>query len=111
MVLATPVTLKSDKYLTLKKRVATDIKVVEPDCSNWATKIEKGEFSEADLTPIIDLAETEVVDEVVLGCTHYLDIDHILRAKLSTKIKIVEPIAAVARRLNFIMNEIRLNLC
>jgi glutamate racemase len=103
MVLATPVTLKSAKYLTLKKRVAADVKVIEPDCSNWAVKIEKDEFSEADLTPIIDLAETEAVDEIVLGCTHYLAVDHILRAKLPAKVKIVEPIAAVARRLNFML--------
>ncbi|MCL2280621.1 aspartate/glutamate racemase family protein [Candidatus Saccharibacteria bacterium] len=105
MVLATPATLKSTKYLTLKKRFAADVTVVEPDCSTWAEKIENDKFDEIiDLAPVINAARCEKVDEVVLGCTHYLAIENDLRKKLSPNIKIIEPIAAVARRLDEIIH-------
>lgn len=103
IVLATPATLKSTRYLSLKKRFADDTKVIEPDCGNWADKIERGEFTEDDLDPVIELARQEKVDEIVLGCTHYLAIEKTLRDELP-KIEIVEPVAAVARRLTTLKN-------
>jgi len=106
MVLATPATLKSTKYLTLKERFAEGVTVIEPDCSTWALKIENGKFSVADLDPIIELACNEKIDAIVLGCTHYLGIENDLRKKLPPNIEVVEPVAAVARRLEQIIHEL-----
>ncbi|MCL2174309.1 aspartate/glutamate racemase family protein [Candidatus Saccharibacteria bacterium] len=103
IVLATPATLQSAKYLALKKRFAKNVTVIEPDCSTWAAKIENGEFREEDLLPVLDLARREQVDKIVLGCTHYLDIENDLRRKLPPTIAVIEPIAAIARRLDDIM--------
>ena len=106
MVLATPATLKSTKYLTLKERFAGGVTVIEPDCSTWALKIENGEFSAADLDPIVELARNEKIDAIVLGCTHYLGVENDLRKKLPPNIEVVEPVAAVARRLDQIIHEL-----
>ena len=72
MVLATPATLASRRYQQLKDRFADDKRIIEPDCSSWAWKIENNKFQPSDLTPIVKLAITNKVDQVVLGCTHYL---------------------------------------
>lgn len=106
MVLATPATLQSAEYLRLKKRFARELTVVEPDCAIWAEKIENGEFSDADLAPVVDLAQRENVDEIVLGCTHYLAAEEKLRQKLPN-VEIVEPVAAVARQLAEIIHELK----
>ncbi|MCL2451777.1 aspartate/glutamate racemase family protein [Candidatus Saccharibacteria bacterium] len=106
MVLATPTTLKSAKYLALKKRYADGIKVIEPDCSTWALKIENDESMAADLAAVVELAQRENVDEIVLGCTHYLAIEKDLRANLPSNIAIVEPIAAIARRLTDVIRDL-----
>jgi glutamate racemase len=107
IVLATPVTLRSAKYLALKKRFASDVEVIEPDCSTWASKIENNEFETTDLAPIIEIAQRENVDKIVLGCTHYLAIEDDLRAILPSKIVVVEPIAAIARRLDSIIHSLQ----
>ena len=107
MVLATPATLRSNKYQNLKQRVASGVTVIEPDCSTWASKIENGQFSNQDLEPIVALANEEQVDEIVLGCTHYLDVEQELRNTLPPTVKIVEPVAAVARRLEAVINELK----
>lgn len=102
MVLATKSTLNSNKYLTLKQRWAKNNQVIEPDCSDWAEKIEQGNFSEYDLTPIIDQAKAERIEEIVLGCTHYLAIEDDIKRALPS-VKIQAPITGVARRLKEIM--------
>lgn len=102
MVLATDSTLHSNKYVVLKQRWAKNSQVIEPDCSTWAEKIEQGVFSKNDLMPIIDQATTEGVDEIVLGCTHYLAIEKDIKQALP-KVKIQAPINSVARRLKEIM--------
>ncbi len=102
MVLATPATLNSAKYLALKKRFAPDTTVIEPDCSPWAQKIENDEFTDEDLTPVIELAITENIDNLVLGCTHYLALKEKLQRALPN-VKIQEPVDGVARRLKEII--------
>ena len=52
--------------------------------------------------PIIDQARAEGVNEIVLGCTHYLAIENDIKQALP-KVKIQAPINSVARRLKEIM--------
>lgn len=102
MVLATDSTLRSNKYIMLKRRWAGNSQIIEPNCSTWAEKIEQGTFSKNDLMPIIDQARAEGVNEIVLGCTHYLAIENDIKQALP-KVKIQAPINSVARRLKEIM--------
>ncbi len=45
-VCATPTTLASERYNYLKRTYASDITVLEPDCSMWAKLIEQSEINE-----------------------------------------------------------------
>jgi glutamate racemase len=102
MVLATPFTLSSEKYRALKKRYCKGINVIEPDCSKWAEKIENGMFTDEDLEIVVREARNRNVDEIVLGCTHYLAIEENLRRVLPN-VRIETPILGVANRLKEIM--------
>ena len=102
MVLATPATLESNKYLRLKKRYARNITAIEPDCSTWASRIESGMFQRGDLLPVVKLAREHRVQAVVLGCTHYLAIESEI-AKLLPEATIQTQIVGVANRLNRVM--------
>lgn len=102
MVLATPSTLKSEKYSRLKNTHADLSKIIEPDCSDWAEKIDSGEFGEKQLDPIVKTAKNEKVKNIVLGCTHYLAEEDAIKKTLP-EIKIETPIAGVANRLKEIM--------
>lgn len=102
MVLATPFTLNSKKYLSLKERYATGIEVIEPDCSDWARKIEYGKFTHKDLEIIVREVDKNEVDEIVLGCTHYIAVEDKLRHSLPD-VNVKTPIIGVANRLKEIM--------
>jgi len=101
MVLATPATLASRRYQQLKNRFAEGKNVIEPDCSPWAWRIENNKFrpSEFNLTPTVKLATDQKVDQIVLGCTHFLSLQERLQ-KLLPEVKIQEPTPAVAEQIS-----------
>ena len=105
MILATPATLKSAKHLALKNNFAKNVKVLEPETTaTWAEKIENDAFREEDLTAVVELARQYNVDEIVLGCTHYLAVEQALREKLPA-VEIVESVTAVGRMLEKYLRE------
>jgi len=99
MVLATPATLNSKRYKQIKDRFVGSKKVFEPDCSSWAWNIENNKPQDIDLAPIVKLANDKKVDQIVLGCTHYLALQKPLQ-KLLPDAKIQEPTVAVAKQIN-----------
>lgn len=86
LVMATPVTLERDKYHELvhrlDKRIAGSYRLYEEACPKLAERIEKGNLDDADL---YELVENYIgvykgkVDAVVLGCTHYPFITHVIK--------------------------------
>lgn len=102
MVLATPTTLRSDKYLSLKKRYTSGITVIEPDCSSWASRIEAGAFRRKDLASVVQLAQKHGTREIILGCTHYLAIETEI-AELLPEVSIHTQIVGVTNRLKEVM--------
>ncbi len=70
-VCATPATLASARYNSLKQMYASGITVLEPDCSDWARMIESSEVDtakvQAEITSVLDGG----ADVIVLGCTHF----------------------------------------
>lgn len=74
-VLATPLTLKEEKFANLLLRFGSDAKVIPFACPGLVEFVERGEiegealhcFLEDLLTPL----KHEKLDAVVLGCTHY----------------------------------------
>ena len=102
-VCATPRTLKSDRYYELKEIWTKDIKVIEPDCSSWASLIESGEIDKIELIPIINQLIEQNVDVIVLGCTHY----HLIKQQIiditGDKVVVLEPSDAIAERIKNII--------
>lgn len=97
-VCATPATLASTSYKTLKDTWAKDVTVIEPNCSSWATLIEAGHSDQIDVTNLTTQLITAGCDSIVLGCTHY----HWLKdrfVQVDKNISILEPTDAIAERI------------
>ncbi|MDR3125984.1 MAG: aspartate/glutamate racemase family protein [Candidatus Nomurabacteria bacterium] len=97
-VCATPATLRSRNYSQLKHKYTRELKVIEPDCADWAGLIERGETDKINLETLREIIRVSSCDVLVLGCTHY----HVLKTrlqKLLPKIKILEPSDAIVEQL------------
>ena len=74
LVMATPITLRLDKYQQLARRWGADREVIPVPCPGLADRIERGDLDNPD---VVELLESLIgryrgeVDGVVLGCTHY----------------------------------------
>lgn len=95
-VLATPATLKSDRYRSLVKQHAGDVTIHQPDTSQWAAAIEDG-LEPDNLNDIVDEIIMHGSDVVVLACTHYLALQDAIREK--SGVRVIEPTASVARHI------------
>lgn len=97
-VCATPATLKSDRYAQLIKKYGTNLKIIEPDCSNWAYWIENDQLNQAAVQQIIDNVCLEGADVIVLGCTHYHWIKELIIKLAASRAQVIEPSEAIGRR-------------
>lgn len=70
-VCATPATLASRRYAWLKDTYASNIEVLEPDCSDWAYMIESDQLDHQKIRERITEVCKKGADTIVLGCTHY----------------------------------------
>ncbi len=102
-VCATPGTLASDRYKWLKSTYATDIKVLEPDCSRWAYMIEHKEVDEAFVARQIQEVCSQNADVIVLGCTHYHWIETEIKAFAKSKAQVIQPEKAVVAQLKRVL--------
>ena len=73
-LLATPLTLKEEKYLNLEKSLDAVNRIIPIACDGLATLIDKADFTaiEEYLKPIIEDINKESIRTIVLGCTHYV---------------------------------------
>lgn len=94
-VCATPGTLKSDRYAFLKNKYAPATRIIEPDCSNWASLIENNQENELQLQSMIEELRQQSVDVVVLGCTHYHWIEEELQHLAGPGMMVIQPIEPV----------------
>jgi glutamate racemase len=101
LMLATPVTLNSERYKNLKKMYARDIQFIEPDCSTWAQAIEAGREDKINFSSI----KNSDVDVCVLACTHYLGIQEHLQTILGPTVTLLEPSEAIARRIVSLLHQ------
>jgi len=99
-VLATPSTLKSNRYAELKQTWAKNITVFEPDCSRWASLIEANASDLIDIETVIQPLIESDVDVIVLGCTHYHSIKQRIVEITGGKITVLEPSDAIAHRIS-----------
>lgn len=99
-VLATPMTLGSQKFKTLVETHAGEAQLILQPCPGLAGEIEKGLLDTTELhalvarfmTPLLDAS----VDTIVLGCTHYPLILPLFKAQGSSDMRWVDTSSAVS---------------
>lgn len=79
-VCATPTTLASPRYAALKQSYAAGVRVLEPDCSDWAAMIEANDINHAAIERRISAVCQAGADVIVLACTHYHWIEQEIQA-------------------------------
>lgn len=102
-VLATPMTLASDKYHALKQQWAADTTIIEPDCRDWATRIEEGNGDKIDVETTVASLLEQHVDVIVLGCTHYHWLKDRIQAAAGPDVTVLEPSDAIGARLDSLL--------
>lgn len=100
-VLATPMTLASQKFRDLVDTHADGAQLTLQPCPGLAAEIEKGALDTPALRDLVarfcaPLQQADV-DTVVLGCTHYPLIRPLFIQAMPTEVQILDTAAAVAR--------------
>jgi glutamate racemase len=106
-VCATPATLASRRYARLKELYTAGIKVLEPDCSQWARMIESNGLRRQQLHDQIDALCNEGADVIVLGCTHYHWIEEMVKESAAGRAAVIQPEEAIIRRLGVTLNQLQ----
>lgn len=74
LVMATPMTLRLDKYVNLQRKLENEADYITVECPGLAKRIEQANLDGEDLEEMLKsflLPYKGKVDNVVLGCTHY----------------------------------------
>ncbi|ERI06602.1 glutamate racemase [Atopobium sp. oral taxon 810] len=107
LVMATPVTLRLDKYQQLKSECYSTAEVIEVPCAGLATRIEKGHLDDADLHALLGSligCWADKIDGVVLGCTHYPFVTKQIRDVLGD-VRFFDGAAGTARQTRHLLEE------
>lgn len=102
-VLATTGTLKSAQFAGLLESYGRNVKVVTQACVGLVECIERGELDADNTKALIQqycaplLAEG--ADTIVLGCTHYPFVRHVIEQAVGVNVAVVDTGAAVAKQL------------
>lgn len=98
-VLATPATLASASYDTLKKTWAAGVTVIEPDTATWASLIESGRADEVPIEETVLKLIEQNVDIIVLACTHYHWLKERAETEAGSRAIVLEPSDAIGNRI------------
>ncbi len=102
-VLATVGTLKSAQFAGLLEAYGRDVKVVTQGCTGLVECIERGELDTPTTKALIRLYTApllaEGADTIVLGCTHYPFVKHVIQEVVGENVTLVDTGAAVAKQL------------
>ena len=106
-VCATPATLASERYALLKENYALGVKVLEPDCSDWAAMIEGNQVDRKKIDERITEVLEQGADVVVLACTHYHWIEAEINELAAGRAKVIQPEEAIVRQLKRVLSQLR----
>ena len=122
-VLATPATLKGDKYQLLVNQLSLNksVKLFEQACPGLVEQIEKGEINTSKTTTMLEHwlkpMSLNSVDTIVLGCTHYPLVNETIKKIMGKNINLIDTGSAIAKRLQILskqkghINKGLLNIC
>lgn len=102
-VCATRATLDSQRYAELVERYGKHLKLIEPDCSQWAYWIEHNQLNHEHVKQIVDYVCSMGADVIVLGCTHYHWIKDDIIALARDRATVLEPSEAIGRRVSALL--------
>jgi glutamate racemase len=102
-VCATPRTLASDRYEELKQQFAAGIKVLEPNCSDWASMVENNRIERDKVAAEIERVIRGGADVIVLGCTHYHWIEEVIREIAGGRADVIQPTKPVIVQLKRVL--------
>ena len=105
MVMATPLTLRQEKFHLLMSKYGAN--AVPVACDGLMELIESENFSGAEkyLEEMISDWDLDTIDAVVLGCTHYVFLRPVIRMMLPEKILITDGNSGTARQLQRVMEQ------
>ena len=100
-VLATPLTLKEEKFAALMSRFLGDAKVIPFACPGLVEFVERGEITgerlQEFLNGLLAPLKREQLDAVVLGCTHYPLVKDAIVEALGGEVLVFDGSAGTAR--------------
>jgi len=103
-VLATTATVKSSFYKNIINKIRPEIIVFQQACPKFVSEIEKINLDYKKINYLADLYLGPLlkknISEIILGCSHYPLICQILRKKIASDIKIIDPSIALINNLN-----------
>lgn len=102
-VCATVRTLSSDRYKWLKDRYAKGVKVLEPDCSDWAAMIEANDVNRDKIAKTVNDICSSGADQIVLGCTHYHWIEKLITELADGRAVVLQPEQPVIEQLKTVL--------
>jgi len=105
-VCATPRTLTSQRYSWLIDNYASGIKVLEPDCSDWALMIENNRIERDKVAETIESVLTQGADVIVLGCTHFHWIEQLIKEIADRRANVIQPEQPVIRQLKKVLSQL-----
>lgn len=101
-VMATPATLNSRKFRALMADHATQAELVLQPCPGLAGEIEHGDLHSARLRELVRTfcapMKDAWVDTVVLGCTHYPLVRHLIQHEMGSQVQLIDTADAVAEQ-------------
>jgi len=117
-VLATGGTLASHKFLALQQQIssASGVRFLLQACTGLADQIEKGELNSRETASMVERYVAPLLvqnaDTLVLGCTHYPFVQHLIEqvvAAAGKPVGLVDTGAAVARQLQRLLQQHQLH--
>lgn len=102
-VLATAGTLKASKYLDTKDKYTDGVKVVEHVGQGFVELVENGVLEGAEAESVVRESVRPLIeagsDIIVLGCTHYPFLKHLVQKIAGEGVSVIDPAPAAARHL------------
>jgi len=103
-VLATPTTIKSSYYKKVIEFKRKNVRVFQQSCPEFVLEIEKIKPNLDKLNYLADLYLNPLlekdIDEIILGCSHYPLIYNILKNRMPSNIRIIDPSVALVNKFN-----------
>ncbi len=94
LVMATPLTLKEEKYHALVARFSDAEEIISLPCPRLVDFVERGELESDELDryleELLSPYKNEHIDALVLGCTHYPHIKSAISRHISPNVKIYD---------------------